>query len=66
MFFGMATNSDVINEVKKLKANMVRGCNDILITIIIIRTIIGDIIYKTGNNNVYTTLTHISLLHNFP
>ena len=66
MFFGIATNYDFINEVKKLKANMARGCNDIVMTIVIIRTIIGEMLYKTDNNNVFTTLKPISLLHNFP
>ena len=66
MFFGIATNSDVIIELKKLKENMVRGCNDISVTIVIIRTIIGYMLYKTDNNNVFTTLKPISLLHNFP
>ena len=64
MFFDIATNPDVINEVKKLKEIMVRGCNDILMTIVIIRTIIGEMLHKTDNNN--TTLKPITVLQHFP
>ena len=60
MFFGIATNSDVINVVKKIKANMVRGCNDILMTITISENVDAFCGKKTLRESQHGSISNIS------